>query len=116
MRYQKHNSIVEATQWLGPGDHPAVVQRGITWAIATPEGWTDVHPPDWIITPSESASFCVSNALFTNLYEPVAEQTTDAPPSAPGYPQIGRCPEDSRRLGRRLRHRSGNLPIVVNRF
>ncbi|MFM0732672.1 hypothetical protein PQQ52_19515 [Paraburkholderia sediminicola] len=70
MKFQKRNWLVEATQWFTPGDHPAVEQRNSVWSIATPEGWTDVHPGDWVITSSDGSIHCLSNRRFFDLYEP----------------------------------------------
>ena len=70
MRFQKRDRIVEATQWFSPGDHPSVVQRDRVWSVATPEGWCDVQPGDWVITSSEGTVCCMRDHLFVILYEP----------------------------------------------
>ncbi|MFL9876171.1 hypothetical protein [Paraburkholderia megapolitana] len=72
MKFAKRNCIVEATRWFSPGDHPAVEQHDGVWSIATPEGWRDVKPGDWVITPPGDAVYCMQDSLFTSLYEPLA--------------------------------------------
>lgn len=71
LKFQKRDCIVEATRWLAPGDHPAVEQRDGVWSIATPEGWSDVSPGDWVISAPEGAVYCMRDQLFADLYEPL---------------------------------------------
>ncbi|MEC5408220.1 hypothetical protein VOM14_21955 [Paraburkholderia sp. MPAMCS5] len=74
MKFQKRRSVIEATQWFAPGDHPAVEERNGAWSVATPEGWHTVQVGDWIITSSEGEVFCMSDALFVDRYEPLVER------------------------------------------
>ncbi|WP_175145611.1 hypothetical protein [Paraburkholderia phenoliruptrix] len=72
LKFRKRDWLVEATQWFSPGDHAAVEQRNGAWSIATAEGWSDVHPGDWVITSSDGSVHRISNQLFYDLYEPLA--------------------------------------------
>ncbi|CAE6700377.1 hypothetical protein R69888_00710 [Paraburkholderia haematera] len=70
MQFRKRNSIVEASQWFVPGDHPRVERQGQMWAIGTPEGWRKVNPGDWILTDGTGNSWPMGDREFRYRYEP----------------------------------------------
>jgi hypothetical protein len=70
--FRKRDSLVTASRWWQPGDHPLVVARDDGWAIATPEGWRSVVKGDWIVTDSSGSSWPIAADLFERLYEPAS--------------------------------------------
>ncbi len=77
MKFRKKPVVIEATQWLKPGDHPAVVLKsarnryadeGIPW-IETLEGGYIVSPGDWIITGVAGEHYAVKPDIFAATYE-----------------------------------------------
>ena len=82
-KYRKKPVEIEATQWLKPGDHPAVedlpehVARhqtgptdGLGW-VPTLEGGHVVTPGDWIITGVKGENYPCKPDIFTATYDPV---------------------------------------------
>ena len=72
-KFRKKPVVIEAVQWWGPGDHPAVVEnqddnRG--W-IATLEGGHVVTPGDWIITGVKGEHYPCKPDIFEQTYESV---------------------------------------------
>ena len=93
MKYRKKPVVVEATQWLKPGDHMAVSGlRGVTltcdfrcpkcgdswgkhgaiYTMETREGGEHVVcPGDWIITGVKGEHYACKPDIFAATYEPV---------------------------------------------
>lgn len=85
--YLKRPVIVEAVQWHGPGDHPAVTPAGAAggdlvcarcgapalvhgWITTPGTGRVSVCPGDWIIQGLPGAYETCPPALFRLMYEP----------------------------------------------
>ncbi len=77
-RWRKKPVVIEAVQWLKPGDHPAVVMKadpnryadqGVPW-IETLEGGHIVTPGDWIITGVKGEHYPCKPDIFAVTYEP----------------------------------------------
>lgn len=72
-KYRKKPVVIEATQWFGPGDHPAVEisvgSNNLGW-IDTLEGGHIVTPGDWIITGVKGEHYPCKPDVFTLTYEP----------------------------------------------
>ena len=96
MKVIKKPVVIEATQWLKHGDHPAVLMcwfdsdGRVRWApgdhqainiygciqkpaITTLEGWHAVTPGDWIITGIAGEHYIYKPDIFEAMYEPVDE-------------------------------------------
>jgi len=94
MRFRKKPVVIEATQWLKKGDHPAVVEAwfddlgGVRWRegdpreinvygcrkgwwIRTLEGGHEVTPEDWIITGIDGEHYPCKPKIFEKTYEPI---------------------------------------------
>jgi hypothetical protein len=69
-RYLKKQLVIDAVQWLRPGDHPAVVAESgdETGHIDTPEGRLNVQPGDWIITGVAGEHYPCKPEIFEKLY------------------------------------------------
>lgn len=76
MKYRKKPVIVEATQWVKLGDHPAVREcvfgKSYGW-IDTLEGGHIVSPGDWIITGVAGEHYPCKPDIFEATYEAVPE-------------------------------------------
>jgi hypothetical protein len=72
-RYLKKQVVVDAVQWLKPGDHPAVTadpaDEGAGY-IDTPEGRLRVEPRDWVITGIAGENYPCKPDIFAQLYTP----------------------------------------------
>ncbi|MEM5290472.1 hypothetical protein ACFQ3P_40900 [Paraburkholderia sabiae] len=75
---------MDATRWLVPGDHALVERRDNRWVMATPEGWREVEPGDWIVTDVSGVAWPMKDRDFRDRYEPAAEQPEQPPPARPG--------------------------------
>ncbi len=85
MKYRKKPIPVDAWQWFGPADHPAVSayvggdgqcfqcdhSLGEHGRIRTHEGLFDVCPGDWIIKGGEGEHYAVKPDVFKKTYEEV---------------------------------------------
>lgn len=72
-RYRKRPVVIEASQWLKHGDHPAVQYS--TWDtgwIETLEGGHKVVSGDWIITGVKGEHYPCKPDVFEQTYEPAA--------------------------------------------
>ena len=73
MKFRKKPIVIEASQWLKMGDHPAV--RASTWNsrffIDTLEGDHTVTPGDWIITGVKGEFYPCKDEIFKMTYEAV---------------------------------------------
>jgi len=72
-RYLKKQIVVEAVQWFGHGDHPAVFSESEGDAfgyIDTPEGRLRVEAGDWIITGIAGENYPCKPDIFAQLYTP----------------------------------------------
>lgn len=70
-RYLKKQVVVDAVQWLKPGDHPAVMPDPAdarAGYIDTPEGRLRVEPGDWIITGVAGENYPCKPEIFDQLY------------------------------------------------
>jgi hypothetical protein len=80
MRYRKRPVVIDAVQWLRPGDHPAVVPDPASptgFAIRTLENTVirhEVTPGDWIITGVKGEVYPCKPDVFAATYEPVEDQ------------------------------------------
>jgi hypothetical protein len=77
MKWRKKPVVVEATQWMRHGDHPAVVKgtlsgMPVNW-IDTLEGGHIVTPGDYIITGIKGEHYPCKPDIFLATYEPVDE-------------------------------------------
>ncbi|MDP9651797.1 hypothetical protein J2793_007272 [Paraburkholderia caledonica] len=75
MKYKRRESVVEAEQWWGYqwwgwGGDPRVELRSQGWAVATPEGWREVNPGDWILKDGSGHVWPMTDREFKLLYEP----------------------------------------------
>lgn len=71
-KFRKKPVEVEATQWLKPGDHPAVYPSSISsYGVIGKQGTVDVHPGDWIIAEMDGSGFypCKPD-VFAATYDP----------------------------------------------
>jgi hypothetical protein len=77
-KYRKKPVVIEATQWLGHGDHPAVKQSASTVEsdgvtpqayIETLEGQMLVTAGDWIITGVKGEHYPCKPDIFEATYE-----------------------------------------------
>ena len=79
MKYRKKPIIIEATQWLKAGDHPAVMSNRECCAtddgglIQTLECNMHVTPGDWIITGVKGEVYPCKPDIFEKTYEAVIE-------------------------------------------
>ena len=75
MKFRKRPVVIEATQWLKMGDHPAVKQGKHTGRIfiETLEGDHLVTPGDWIITGVKGEFYPCKPDIFEMTYERVGE-------------------------------------------
>ena len=85
MKFRRKPAIIEATQWLKHGDHPAVSvipewhdfrqTLPFDWErfghIATLEGGHIVTPGDWIITGIAGEHYPCKPTIFEAIYESV---------------------------------------------
>ncbi len=93
MKYRKKPVIVEATQWMLPGDHDQVTEyTGSTFdkceqcgfssvyhgSIKTLEGEHIVCPRDWVITGVKGEHYPCKPDIFEETYEPVPNVTLKA--------------------------------------
>ena len=86
MKFRKKPVVIEATQWLKMGDHPAVEQFPWGRAITKAEGYPDYHPldrgiiqtlkgdhevcpGDWIITGVKGEHYPCKPDIFEMTYE-----------------------------------------------
>lgn len=75
-KYRKKPVVIEATQWFGVGDHPAVItypthdpdMAGFGWC-PTLEGGHIVTPGDWIITGVKGEHYPCKPDIFEMTYE-----------------------------------------------
>jgi hypothetical protein len=79
-KYRK-TSLIEATQWFGHGDHPAVEDHNHVadrdgklhpqGRIATLEGYLYVQEGDWIAGPGAAGEYWpIKPDIFAATYEP----------------------------------------------
>lgn len=83
MKFRKKPVVIEATQWLKHGDHPAVLiaplemitEFRLDWHgwIQTLEGGHIVTPGDWIITGVKGEHYPCKPDIFEMTYEPAEE-------------------------------------------
>ena len=88
MKFRKKPVVVEAVQWMRPGDHPKVIPSGSTGICShcgKPEqehgllrieewsGWQPICPSDWIVTYPDGEHKRVKPDIFAATYEPVDE-------------------------------------------
>lgn len=88
MKFRKKPVVVEAVQWMKPGDHPKVIPSGSTGICShcgKPEqehgllrieewsGWQPICPSDWIVTYPDGEHKRVKPDIFAATYEPVDE-------------------------------------------
>jgi hypothetical protein len=90
-KFRKKPVVIEATQWMKLGDHPAVTsvpsnhpswncpeQAALCGWIQTLEGGTDgaqfVTPGDWIITGIKGENYPCKPAIFAATYEPEPQE------------------------------------------
>ena len=88
MKFRKKPIVIEASQWLKMGDHPAVEQFPWGRAITKAEGYPDYHPlnrgiiqtlegdhevcpGDWIITGVKGEHYPCKPDIFKMTYEAV---------------------------------------------
>ena len=88
MKFRKKPVVIEASQWLKMGDHPAVEQFPWGRAITKAEGYPDYHPldrgiiqtlegdhevcpGDWIITGVKGEHYPCKPDIFEMTYEAV---------------------------------------------
>ena len=88
MKFRKKPIVIEASQWLKMGDHPAVEQFPWGRAITKAEGYPDYHPlnrgiiqtlegdhevcpGDWIITGVKGEHYPCKPDIFEMTYEAV---------------------------------------------
>ena len=86
MKFRKKPVVIEASQWLKMGDHPAVEQFPWGRAITKAEGYPDYHPldrgiiqtlegdhevcpGDWIITGVKGEFYPCKPDIFELTYE-----------------------------------------------
>ena len=86
MKFRKKPIVIEASQWLKMGDHPAVEQFPWGRAITKAEGYPDYHPldrgiiqtlegdhevcpGDWIITGVKGEHYPCKPDIFEMTYE-----------------------------------------------
>jgi len=75
-QFRKKPIVIEATQWLGHGDHPEVTpysskgDSALGW-INTLEGGHQVTPGDWIITGVAGEHYPCKPDIFAATYEAV---------------------------------------------
>ena len=86
MKFRKKPVVIEASQWLKMGDHPAVEQFPWGRAITKAEGYPDYHPldrgiiqtlegdhevcpGDWIITGVKGEHYPCKPDIFELTYE-----------------------------------------------
>ena len=86
MKFRKKPIVIEASQWLKMGDHPAVEQFPWGRAITKAEGYPDYHPldrgiiqtlegdhevcpGDWIITGVKGEHYPCKPDIFELTYE-----------------------------------------------
>jgi hypothetical protein len=76
-KYQRKPEIVEATQWLKMGDHPAVVEIPVFFRSYNRDGKSGfvngdyplfVRPGSWIVTDS-TGIHVMSDTKFREMYE-----------------------------------------------
>lgn len=78
-KFRKKPVVIDAVQFNGPGDHPAVKQdeRSPTgYAIRTLENQSvefEVTLGDWIITGVHGEHYAVKPDIFEKTYEPVED-------------------------------------------
>ena len=80
MKFRKKPVVIEATQWLKKGDHPAVMRHPNQTADAMGYGWVHtlegghvVTPGDWIITGIKGEHYPCKPDIFAATYEEVKE-------------------------------------------
>ena len=86
MKFRKKPVVIEASQWLKMGDHPAVEQFPWGRAVTKAEGYPDYHPlnrgiiqtlegdhevcpGDWIITGVKGEHYPCKPDIFELTYE-----------------------------------------------
>lgn len=77
-KYSDGTSIVDATQWFQPGDHPAVFPSrfgGGVMVMITPTGQVAVAPGDWVVSGLSGNFLPVKNEEFQQKYKPVTTKT-----------------------------------------
>lgn len=92
-KFRKKPVVIEAVQWDGSADHPAVwlvhkskatgtilgpsvdfdTPTTVIHAIRTLEGWAEVSPGDWIIRGIKDEHYPCKPDIFAATYEPVGE-------------------------------------------
>jgi len=75
MKFRKRPAVIEATQWLKMGDHPAVWKGQLSDRprVDTLEGPMFVTPGDWIITGVRGEFYPCKPDIFEMTYERVEE-------------------------------------------
>ena len=89
-KFRKRPVVIDAVQWNGPGDHPAVAPYALRIAhgeetsickecgtiynvhgyVKTLEGGHIVCPGDWIITGVAQEHYPCKDAIFRRTYDP----------------------------------------------
>lgn len=76
MKYRSKPFEIEASQWLKPGDHPAVQESLYSkniYLVYGKQGAVRVEVGDFIITePDGSGHYPCKAAVFTAKYEPLS--------------------------------------------
>ena len=70
MKYKHKSSVVDAVQWMKPGDHPAVNKYYKVSLSDAPCDWVMIHPGNYILTHSDGSLSVMSEAEFLSKYEP----------------------------------------------
>ena len=100
-KYRRKPLVIEAVQWIMPGDHPkvepyagqlgAIRGQGLYGWVPTLEGGHIVTPGDWIITGVQGELYPCKPDIFVETYEPVEDAGED----------VARPIDDRRRSSRR---------------
>ena len=69
MKYKHKSSVVDAVQWMKPGDHPAVNKYYKVSLSDAPCDWVMIHPGNYILTHSDGRLEVMSEAEFLSKYE-----------------------------------------------
>ena len=95
MKYKHKSSVVDAVQWMKPGDHPAVNKYYKVSLSDAPCDWVMIHPGNYILTHSDGSLSVMSEAEFLSKYEKEVFWKECAACSGWGYGKCGhnRCPD-----------------------
>ena len=79
MKYRKKPVVIEAWQWVGnlkempipPAPSSVLKRRRGGWKIATPDGWVNISPYDYIICGVSNDWYPCKPDIFKQTYEEV---------------------------------------------